>query len=349
MTETQTEPGTVWPGRTSIRAMPKAEVHVHLEGCFEVVDVIELAGAAKEPLPRPPERLFDFGGFDHFLDFLGWMGGLVRTPEQAARVAYRFAAREAASGVRYADVVINLTHWPAWRDRRDQFIDALDAGFRGAEEDGLTKVGVCLSVMRQQTAQEAVELAEWMVDRRHPRVVALSIDGNEAAIGRTSPRFAEAFRIAGEGGLKRAVHAGESSGPEGVRDAIDILGADRIDHGVRAVEDNALVRELADRQIPLCVCVGSNVIIGLAPDRRSHPADELRRAGVKISLNTDDPAYYETSLEDEYLEVTKAYSWTPEILRSVARNAVETAFCDDGTRADLLADLASWDPIAAAG
>lgn len=92
------------------------------------------------------------------------------------------------------------------------------------------------------------------------------------------------------------------------------------------------------------MCVKSNVTIGLAQDRRSHPADALRRAGAKVSLNTDDPAYYRTSLEEEYLEMTGACSWTPYILRSVARNAVETAFCDERARAALLADVASWSP-----
>src|SRR5213079_2343117 len=118
--------------------------------------------------------------------------------------------------------------------------------------------GLCISLLRQQSATEAIELVEWLLERQHPRVVALSIDGNEAAAGRTGPRFAAAFHRAAENQLHRTVHAGESSGPEGVRDALEYLLAERIDHGVRAIEDASLVRELAERRISLDVCPGSN-------------------------------------------------------------------------------------------
>ena len=133
-------------------------------------------------------------------------------------------------------------------------LDAMDAGFKAAEQDGLPSLDLCVSLLRTQSAEEAIELVDTLRTMRHPRVVALSVDGNEATAGRTGPRFADAFRRAGENGLRRTVHAGESSGPEGVWDAMNLLGADRIDHGVRAIEDSALVHMLADRQIPLGVC-----------------------------------------------------------------------------------------------
>ena len=120
-----------------------------------------------------------------------------------------------------------------------------------AEQDGLPPANLCISLLRTQTADEAAELVDRLIEWRHPRVVALSIDGNEAAAGRTGPRFTDAFRRAGAAGLRRTVHAGELSGPEGVRDAIELLGADRIDHGVRAIEDETVVALLAERRIPL--------------------------------------------------------------------------------------------------
>src|SRR5260370_40052375 len=122
-----------------ILAMPRAEVHVHLEGCFEIADLVNLAEGAGEPLPRPAERLLDLSGLglSAFLDFLDWSCGLVRTREQVAQAARSFAAREQTAGVRYADVIINPSHWPHWRGRLDAFVDALDAGFRGAEQDAL--------------------------------------------------------------------------------------------------------------------------------------------------------------------------------------------------------------------
>src|SRR5207253_2387609 len=152
--------------------LPKAEVHVHLEGCFEIADLVQLAKSAGEPLPRPARNLFEFSDFDSFLSFLDWEGGLVRTNEQLARVAYRFSARETASGVRYADPIVNVTHWDHWRGRLKAFLDALDAGFTEAEQDGFAPAGLCISLIRQMEPSEALEVVDELVALRHPRVVA---------------------------------------------------------------------------------------------------------------------------------------------------------------------------------
>jgi adenosine deaminase len=289
------------------------------------------------------EHLFDMTGLDltAFLEFLDWTCGLVRTPEQLARAAYAFAQREERAGVGYADLIVNPTHWSAWRDRLPAFVDALDAGLREAEADGLPPVGVCVSLLRQQSATEAMELVQWLLERRHPRIVALSIDGNEAAAGRTGPRFAEAFRRAADMGLHRTVHAGESSGPAGVWDAVQFLHAERIDHGIRAIEDPSLIALLTDRRIPLGVCPGSNVHLGLYPDRASHPMDELRRAGVPVSINTDDPGLMRTNLVSEYADTASAYGWDADVVRQVARTSIEASFCDASLRQQLLARLDS--------
>ena len=174
--------------------------------------------------------------------------------------------------------------------------------------------------------------------------MALSIDGNEAAAGRTGPRFADAFRRAGAAGLRRTVHAGESSGPKGVRDAIELLGADRIDHGVRAIEDPALVELLAQRRIPLGVCPTSNLKLGVYASIEEHPVDRLRRAGVAVSLNTDDPVLLGASLEGEYALCSRAFGWADEDLRAVARNSIDASFADADVKAKLLEALARWEP-----
>ena len=331
------------PSAAYIRALPKAEIHVHLEGCFEPGDIQRLANEAGEPLPRPVDRLFDMTGLDlsAFLELLDWSCGLVRTPEQLALAAYAFAEREARAGVGYAEVIVNPTHWSTWRNRLNGFVDALDIGFREAEADGLTPVGLCVSLLRGQSGSEALELVEWLLERRHPRVVAVSIDGNEAAAGRTGPRFAEAFKRAMDAGLHRTVHAGESSGPEGVRDALEFLHAERIDHGIRAIDDPLLVAELAERRVPLNVCPGSNVKLGLYPDRQSHPLDALRLAGVPVSINTDDPALMGLDLVSEYAATAQAYDWDASVLRQMARTSIEASYCSADLRLRLLTALDS--------
>jgi adenosine deaminase len=322
--------------------LPKAEVHVHLEGCFDLSEIIRLAARAATPLPRPPEHLLQFEGLASFLAFLDWSCGLLRTAEELSRAAYRFSRRMSESGVLYADVIVNPTHWVPWRNSLAAMLDAFDTGFAEAEQDGFAPVGLCVSLLRQQSASEAIELVEQLLSLRHPRVVALSVDGNEAGAGRTGPRFAEAFRRAGAGGLKRTVHAGESSGPEGVWDALNSLGADRIDHGVRAIEDPALMALLAEQRIPLGVCPTSNLTLGLYRTIESHPIDALRQAGVLVSVNTDDPALLGVALPDEYARCAAAFGWDHETLRALAGNSIEASFADDARKASLRGRLAEW-------
>lgn len=325
-----------------LRALPKAEVHVHIEGCFDEDTLERWATEAGIPLPRPKEKLFAFQQLGDFLEFLDWASGLANTPARIAELAYRFAQRLGADGTGYADAILNPTHWHAWDGRTKALIAALDAGFREAEQDGLPPVGLCISLLRTQTAAQATELVDLLTDWRHPRVVALSVDGNEAAAGRTGPRFADAFRRAGQVGLKRTVHAGESSGPEGVRDAIELLGADRIDHGVRAIEDDRVLALVVEKAIPLGICPSSNVTLGVYPSLAAHPVERLRQAGVHLSLNTDDPGLLHTNLPNEYRRVAEQFGWQDDVLRQVAKTSIQASFANDDVKTALLQRLAQW-------
>jgi adenosine deaminase len=325
-----------------LRALPKAEVHVHLEGCFDAMVLEHWATQAGVPMPRPRERLLQFEGLTDFLEFLDWACGLASTREHVAELSYGCSRRLAASGAGYADVIVNPTHWSAWHGHLRDMIDAIDAGLTAAEQDGLPPVGLCISLLRTQSADAAAELVDVLIAMRHRRVVALSVDGNEAVAGRTGPRFAEAFRRAGEAGLRRTVHAGESSGPEGVRDAIELLGADRIDHGVRAIEDPTLVAWLAEKRIPLGICPTSNLAIGVYRSIQEHPIERLRRAGVPVSVNTDDPALLGASLEGEYALCRTAFGWSDDIVRAVAGTSIEASFANADVKSRLTAALARW-------
>jgi adenosine deaminase len=325
-----------------LRSLPKAEVHAHLEGCFEPAVLERWALDAGVPMPRPRERLLQFEGLGDFLYFLDWACGLASTRERLAELSYGYSRRLRDSGAGYADLIVNPTHWISWRGRLAEMIDGIDAGLIAAEQDGLPPVSLCISIMRTQSSDAAVELVDALVALRHRRVVALSIDGNEATAGRTSPRFAEAFKRAGAAGLRRTVHAGESSGPEGVRDAIELLGADRIDHGVRAIEDANLVRLLADRGIPLGICPTSNLKLGVYAAIEDHPIDRLRRAGVVVSINTDDPALLGANLEGEYALCRDAFGWSDEDLRALARNSIQASFANAEIKGNLLQALSQW-------
>ncbi|GAA1705297.1 adenosine deaminase [Microbacterium sediminicola] len=344
----------------TIRALPKAEVHVHLEGTFSLIDLLTLAKENGVALPGPAATLFDISthtdfetpevttgggtgtgsaGLSGFLRFLDWQCGLVRTPEQAARVAYAFAARQSASGVRYSDVIVNPTHWNAWRGRDLALMDALSAGFDEAEQDGLCRVGIAYSLLRGQTAADAEDAVARLADASLRRVVALSVDGDEKTTGRTGEKFQNAFAIAASAGLHRTVHAGESSGPEGVWDAIDLLQAERIDHGVRAIEDDALIARLIADGVSLGVCPRSNITLGIYDGWASHPLPRLLAAGVRVTLNTDDPAPMGTSLEADWAVAADQFGFSHDDMVGFARRSLEASFADDDLKRDLLTEL----------
>lgn len=325
-----------------LKSLPKAEVHLHLEGSFEAATIAQWAKAEGVALPRPQEELFKFSGLADFLGFLDLACGLACTTERLVELSYGLSQRLGDNGTGYADVIFNPTHWHAWHGRLGPMLDAMDAGFKAAEQDGLPSVGLCVSLLRTQSSDEAIELVDTLRVLRHPRVVALSVDGNEATAGRTSSRFADAFRRAGNDGLRRTVHAGESSGPEGVWDAVHLLGADRIDHGVRAIEDAAVVSMLVDRQIPLGICPTSNLVLGVYPFIQEHPIEKLRAAGVRVSVNTDDPALLGASLIGEYALCRRTFGWTDEITRSVAQTSIEASFASADIKTQLQYALKAW-------
>jgi len=334
-----------------VRELPKAELHIHIEGTIDVADILRLVRRSKIEVPERFRRLLNLtrpsesngtpvvAEVFSFLEFLDWECGLLTTPDDLFDVAYRAAGRETASGVRYADIIVNPTHFGSWRQDLPGLFRGLAAGFDAAEQDGLCAVGICPSLRREQSASEAGELVDILVSEELPRVVALSIDGDEAAAGRTGPRFAPAFAAARAAGFATTAHAGESSGPDGVRDAIDLLGVKRIDHGIRAIEDPALVAELVEREITLDVCPRSNLILAMYPDREHHPIEQLRTAGVALTVNTDDPAIVGVRLEDEWLMNGATWGWSDDVYADLARTSLEAAFCDEDLRQTLLAEL----------
>jgi adenosine deaminase len=335
MTALESPPSATW-----LRALPKVELHVHLEGTLSAARIAGLAAEAGEPLPRPLDRLFRFEDLSSFLEFLDWTCHLIATPEQAAAVAYEYATRAAADGIVYAEVIINPTHWSAWE--LGPLVEALTAGFERAESDGLAECHLLLSILRQQPAEEAEAMVAWMGRHRPRRVLGLSIDGNEARAGRTGPRFARAYREAAEHGFGRTAHAGESSGPDGVRDAIELLGVQRIDHGVRAVEDPQLVRRLIDDHITLNVCLSSN-LVHLYPTLGDHPLAALTAAGVPTTLNTDDPGYLGIDLTGELIKAADGLGWTAADAAAVTRRAIDAAFCPPATAERLHAVLDAFE------
>ncbi|MGO9197105.1 MAG: adenosine deaminase [Acidimicrobiales bacterium] len=324
-----------------IRGLPKAEVHLHLEGCLPH-DMVRRA-AERAGAPRPSvagEEAAKITSLSQLLAYLDWSCALIDRADQLEQVAYDITTRAVQSGARHVDVIVNPTHWPHWQARLGDMLDALDGGFRAGQHDNGTTSALCVSLNRNQSRSEALEVVDTLLELRHPRVAALSIDGNESD-GRESnnSRFAPAFERARAGGLRRCAHAGESSGAKGVREAIELLGAERIDHGIRCLEDPRVTALVATRGVPLDVCPTSNVVLGVVGELASHPIKELRARGVRCSLNTDDPLLYDIDLAGEYARVAGAFGWGNDELGQMARVGVESCFSDEDRRFALLKRL----------
>lgn len=312
-----------------INALPKLELHIHLEGTIDPAIVVALAEELAEPLPRPLDQLYETHDLSAFLAALDWVCSLVRSPEQAATIADNYGRYCAQQNVLYAEVIVNPTHWKGLGYQ--YLFPALSNAFDKVQKDYGVDIRLLPSILRQQSAEEALELVRWMGDQGVTRIVGLSIDGNEKAAGRTGDRFAPAYELARELGFGLTSHAGESSGADGVRDAIDLLKVDRIDHGIRVIEDPALTKRVADSGLTLNVCLSSNVTL-LYGSIDKHPFKALRAAGVAMTLNTDDPVVLKTDLCRELHWAAQQLDFDLATLAAFQHQAVAASFCDASTK-----------------
>jgi adenosine deaminase len=320
-----------------VRAMPKVELHVHVEACMTGDRMLQLAETLDVPVPRPLDELITFTSLPVFLEAFEWWCSLLREPEHAEQLAYDTAFEMSKEGIVYAECLMGPKYWS--RMEYQDSLPALARGFDRAAADGLADCQLVPSISREQSSRWAMDLVNWIQDSAEPRIVGIGLDGNEVETGQTCPKFSHVYDRAWEVGLGRTVHAGESSGPEGVADALEYLSVDRIDHGVRAIEDPAVVRALVDKQVTLNICATSNVLINLYPDLASHPIGALAAAGVPVTVNTDDPAVMDIQMSKEIVDVGSTMDWTMADVVRAQHTAIDAAFCSDERKAALRAQL----------
>ncbi|HSH99551.1 MAG TPA: adenosine deaminase [Reyranella sp.] len=313
--------------------IPKAELHCHLEGSVPPALACEIA--ARNGLDLPPGM---FGGDGHYVwtDFLSFLDaydrvcGVLRTARDFGDILYAYLRRTAAEGAVYVEMFCSPERPKALNIPYADWVAALVDAIDRARRDVGIEARIIAICIRHLGPDRALALAQQMVAEPHPYVVALGMGGDE---GKFAPAdFAPAYRVAHEHGYGCTVHAGEVRGPESVWAAIRDLPVTRIGHGVRSIEDPALVEELARRGIALEVCPGSNLALGLYPDRQAHPLHRLIAAGVRVTLASDDPPFFHTSLGAEY---DKA-GLDEQRLRQITRTAIETSFADQATKQRLL-------------
>jgi len=319
-------------------ALPKVELHLHLEGAAPPAFIRRLAQEKHIDIGR----IFDARGnyvFTDFLDFLKVYEAActtLQTPEDFHRLTLAVLEQSAEDGVIYTEAFLSPDFCGggdlcAWRD----YLHAIeDAATQAQGTMGITLRGV-VTCIRHFGPRKARAAAQCAAETAGGFITGFGIAGNENS-GHSS-EFAYAFDMAREAGLRLTAHAGEWAGPQSIRDALTHLKVERIGHGVRAIEDMKLVDDLAESGTVLEVCPGSNVALGLYPTFTNHPVARLRERGVTITLSTDDPPFFHTTNTREYEALANAFGWSEEDFQAINADAARAAFCDETTRARILA------------
>lgn len=318
--------------------IPKVELHCHLEGSISPSLARELAARNGLELPSGlfgPDGHYDWNGFLSFLAAYDRVCGVLRTARDFGDVLYTYLIEAAREGAVYVEMFCSPERPAALGISYAAWLEALAHGIDRAEREVGIVGRIIVVCIRHLGPDRALAIARAMVGEPHPYVVGYGMGGDEAKF--TPADFAPAFRLARDHGLGCTVHAGEVVGPESVWASIDCLPVTRIGHGVRSADDPALMAELARRGTVLEVCPGSNVAMGLYPDRASHPLHRLIDAGVAVTLNSDDPPFFHTTLGNEY---DKA-GLDPAALRNIARTALQASFADEVTKRRLLKEIGS--------
>ena len=326
----------------AILQLPKAELHVHLEGCLTPELIVELAARHGEKLERRSvEARYETRTFAEFLELFKWATSYLRGTEDYARLAEVTAARMREEKYQYVEFTLSIGVMLL----RKQNVERNFAAIASVTRKCGLRMQWIFDAVRQFGAEKAMDVARIAAEMKSEGVVALGMGGDEESL--PAADFREVYEYAASQGLDRVAHAGEMGGAEAVRDAIEILGAERIGHGIASIRDEKLMEMLADREIPLEICPQSNVCTGALSKLRGvqnarmeeHPLPELIARGVPVTLSTDDPAMFRTSLDDTYRTAMEKLGVATQQMVSLTEASFRHAFLDEEEKREMIANF----------
>ncbi|MFF9894677.1 adenosine deaminase [Streptomyces longispororuber] len=325
--------------------LPKAELHLHIEGTLEPELAFALAARNGVTLPYADtdalREAYRFQDLQSFLDLYYGLMAVLRTEADFEELADAYLARAAAQGVRHAEIFFDPQAHTARGVDIGTVVEGLGRALdRARERHGVT-TRLIMCFLRDQSAESALETLEAAKPHLH-RITGVGLDSAE--VGHPPRKFAAVYEAAAALGLRRVAHAGEEGPADYVREALDVLGVERVDHGLRCVEDPDLVARLVRDRVPLTLCPLSNVRLRAVDVLEEHPLPRMMDAGLLCTLNSDDPAYFGGYVEDNFAAVRRALGLGEERLRELARNSFEAAFLDDdeALRAAYLAEVEAY-------
>jgi len=327
-----------------IRRLPKAELHLHLEGAILPSTLVELSVRHdSQPLTlTEAEALYQFTDFTDFLNAFKAVTGQLLGPEDYELAAWRMMEHLAAQGVVHAEVYISVGVIYRWRDHDPAAIDPIFAGLERARERAERELGLSILWIFDAVRHFPVEEAERVFRKAaelkpaHPSIIGIGLGGDERRTG--SAPFRTLYAQAAQAGLRLTNHAGETTGPEAIWEALAI-GSERIGHAVSALQDANLIQELKARSASLELCPTSNVRTGVCPSFAAHPLRRLFDLGLMVTLNSDDPAFFGSDLANEYLLAHTEQGFTRDELRQLAANSIRASFLPEEAKSSWLARI----------
>jgi aminodeoxyfutalosine deaminase len=327
-----------------VRGLPKAEIHVHLQGAASVPTVLELARrhpAAGVPLDEAKLRdFYAFTDFAHFIEVYISVNELVRTAQDVQALVTGLGRDLALTQVRYAEVTVTPDSHLLMGIAPEAIAEALDAGRAEVLAEHGVELAWIFDIPGELGLESGVRTLDWVHKHRPEHSVGFGLGGPE--LGTPRAQFRDVFARAADLGLRLVPHAGETTGPQTIRDSIEFLGAVRIGHGISAAQDPELMAELVERDIVLELSPTSNLRTRAVARIEDHPFNVLREAGVRLTLNTDDPGMFDTDLNQEYLIAHRVFGRSAAELTELAREAVRASFAGEPTRARLLAEIDAY-------
>jgi adenosine deaminase len=325
----------------ALDALPKVELHCHIEGTMRPATVAELAAKNGIALPvDDPTELYRYDSLQGFLAIFWLVQSTLHDPGDWARLAHESVLDGAAHGLAYRESFFTPARHLAAGQDLGSIVAGLDEGLAAAEQETGVRVNLICDFDRDFGPGAARELATMLADLRRggargiERVLGVGYDSTE--IGQPPAGYVDAFSVAGAAGFRRTAHQGENSGPDAIAACVDVLGAERIDHGMSIMDDHDLVRRFADERIALTVCPNSNIRIANAfPTLADHVYPAMRAAGLVATLNTDDPALTELDLGYEYASVADAFGFDWDAMVDIALDGIEACWLDDDGKAAL--------------
>jgi adenosine deaminase len=324
--------------------IPKAELHLHIEGTLEPELAFALAARNGVELPYATaeelRKAYSFSDLQSFLDLYYALMAVLRTEEDFALLADAYLARAAKQGVRHAEIFFDPQAHTARGVPIGTVIEGLGRALDRSEDLHGISTRLIMCFLRDESADSAMETFEaarpWF-----GRIAAVGLDSAE--VGNPPSKFREVYAAAAEAGLRRVAHAGEEGPPAYILEALDILGVERVDHGIRCMEDPALVERLVRDQVPLTVCPLSNVRLRCVDTMADHPLPAMLDAGLLVTVNSDDPAYFGGYAGDNFDAVRDALPLDDDALRTLARNSFRAAFLDAPARDAFLAEVDAYE------